>query len=284
MKSLRGALALLLALCLLGGAAGAEEKRLHIYTSHKPDVYQPLIDEFEARTGVLGHGGNRRHERAAFAHRVGGRTERRRPDVWRRRGESGRVQSLFRIPAGRFRRSFGRGVPSGRRVAAVFVAAHRDHLPETAHGRSRAERLGGAFNGRMARADRLRRPDGVRLQLYGAGDDARRAARRRCGDSFGVLAQSGRAAAGRLGRGGRRGGARGFSGRRHAGGNGAARHCRRNGRRNHPPRGGHQRRAGRHRADEGREAPGERRGVHPLRAERGRAKTFWAASSSAARC
>lgn len=52
MKSLRGALALLLALCLLGGAAGAEEKRLHIYTSHKPDVYQPLIDEFEARTGV----------------------------------------------------------------------------------------------------------------------------------------------------------------------------------------------------------------------------------------
>ena len=52
MKSLRGALALLLALCLLGGTAGAEEKRLHIYTSHKPDVYQPLIDEFEARTGV----------------------------------------------------------------------------------------------------------------------------------------------------------------------------------------------------------------------------------------
>ena len=46
MKSLRGALALLLALCLLGGTAGAEEKRLHIYTSHKPDVYQPLIDEF----------------------------------------------------------------------------------------------------------------------------------------------------------------------------------------------------------------------------------------------
>lgn len=52
MKGIRRALALLLALCLLGGAAGAEEKRLHIYTSHKPDVYQPLIDEFEARTGV----------------------------------------------------------------------------------------------------------------------------------------------------------------------------------------------------------------------------------------
>ena len=52
MKRVRVVLALWLALCLLGGAAGAEEMRLHIYTSHKPDVYQPLVDEFEARTGI----------------------------------------------------------------------------------------------------------------------------------------------------------------------------------------------------------------------------------------
>lgn len=53
---------LLAALLLLGGcgaeraagapAAPAEEKRLVIYTSHKPDVYGPLIREFEARTGI----------------------------------------------------------------------------------------------------------------------------------------------------------------------------------------------------------------------------------------
>lgn len=52
MRRFQGMLALLLALCLICGAAGEEEKRLHIYTSHKPDVYQPLIDEFEARTGI----------------------------------------------------------------------------------------------------------------------------------------------------------------------------------------------------------------------------------------
>lgn len=33
-------------------AAPAEEKRLVIYTSHKADVYGPLIREFEARTGI----------------------------------------------------------------------------------------------------------------------------------------------------------------------------------------------------------------------------------------
>ena len=30
-----------------------EDKKLVIYTSHKEDVYEPIIKEFEERTGIL---------------------------------------------------------------------------------------------------------------------------------------------------------------------------------------------------------------------------------------
>ena len=51
------ALALLLCGCAakdssFSSFAPAEEKRLVIYTSHKEDVYAPIIHEFEARTGI----------------------------------------------------------------------------------------------------------------------------------------------------------------------------------------------------------------------------------------
>lgn len=62
MKISRVLLPLLLLLLLLSGCAGgqrsapdyapAEENRLVIYTSHKEDVYRPIIREFEERTGI----------------------------------------------------------------------------------------------------------------------------------------------------------------------------------------------------------------------------------------
>ena len=57
----RRVLALLLVLCLTGCAAPAEPPngyapdeahRLTIYTSHKEEVYRPIVREFEARTGI----------------------------------------------------------------------------------------------------------------------------------------------------------------------------------------------------------------------------------------
>ena len=54
-------LTLLLAALLLTGCAGAamptglapeESRRLMIYTSHKEEVYRPIIREFEERTGI----------------------------------------------------------------------------------------------------------------------------------------------------------------------------------------------------------------------------------------
>ena len=45
-----------LALCAAAGAAQTpapdEAQRLTVYTSHKEEVYRPVIEEFERRTGV----------------------------------------------------------------------------------------------------------------------------------------------------------------------------------------------------------------------------------------
>ena len=52
------ALALLLSGCAgdaaqdQGGFAPPEDKRLVIYTSHRAEVYEPIVKEFEQRTGV----------------------------------------------------------------------------------------------------------------------------------------------------------------------------------------------------------------------------------------
>ena len=69
----------------------AAEDCLVVYTSHKEEVWWPIVKEFEERTGiwvdvVTG---------AAAAHRPGGRCPRSRCDVWRRCGESGGVQPVF---------------------------------------------------------------------------------------------------------------------------------------------------------------------------------------------
>lgn len=39
--------------------------RLVVYTAHKEEVYQPIVEEFERRTGVWVPGGFRRNDRAA---------------------------------------------------------------------------------------------------------------------------------------------------------------------------------------------------------------------------
>ena len=60
MKKRRMIAALVLLLTLTGCAqtavqpdfAPAEEKRLVLYTSHKKEVWSPLVREFEARTGI----------------------------------------------------------------------------------------------------------------------------------------------------------------------------------------------------------------------------------------
>lgn len=48
------------ALCFLSVSALAdapdETERLVVYTSHKEEVYQPIVEEFERRTGRLGAG------------------------------------------------------------------------------------------------------------------------------------------------------------------------------------------------------------------------------------
>ena len=53
------AAALLLSGCSAGGSqsgpppfAPAEEDRLVVYTSHKEEVWQPIVREFESRTGI----------------------------------------------------------------------------------------------------------------------------------------------------------------------------------------------------------------------------------------
>ncbi len=58
----KAALALLLAVCLVLGACGgtgegstyapAQEDRLVVYTSHKEEVWRPIVREFEERTGI----------------------------------------------------------------------------------------------------------------------------------------------------------------------------------------------------------------------------------------
>ena len=62
MRGRLAALALILGLLLTGCAAGErasasefapeEGERLVVYTSHKEEVYWPIIQEFEARTGI----------------------------------------------------------------------------------------------------------------------------------------------------------------------------------------------------------------------------------------
>ena len=62
MRGRLAALALTLGLLLTGCAAGErasasefapeEGERLVVYTSHKEEVYWPIIQEFEARTGI----------------------------------------------------------------------------------------------------------------------------------------------------------------------------------------------------------------------------------------
>lgn len=78
------------ALCFLSVSALAdapdETERLVVYTSHKEEVYQPIVEEFERRTGVwvqvVSGGTTELLERIA----AGSGNARGRRDVWRRRG------------------------------------------------------------------------------------------------------------------------------------------------------------------------------------------------------
>ena len=164
-------LALLLAL-LCGCAASEplpdyapeESQRLILYTSHKKEVWQPIVKEFEARTGVwvtVVEGGSNE-----LLEQLAAKTDAPQADVM----FGGGVESL----------------ESYQDLFAPYTCADADAiLPQyRAKDDIQACRRGGDHRlGRSAPAgacgkDRLCRPVGLRLELYGARHDALRASGR----------------------------------------------------------------------------------------------------------
>lgn len=179
-------LALLLAL-LCGCAASEplpdyapeESQRLILYTSHKKEVWQPIVKEFEARTGVwvtvVEGGSNELLEQLAAktdAPQAG-------RDVRRRRGKPGIVSGPVCALHLRGCRRDPAAVPrEGRYLDAVFVAAARLCLQSQACRRGGDHRLGRSAPAGACGKNRLCRPVGLRFELYGARHDALRASGR----------------------------------------------------------------------------------------------------------
>ena len=175
-------LALLLAL-LCGCAASEplpdyapeESQRLILYTSHKKEVWQPIVKEFEARTGVwvtVVEGGSNE-----LLEQLAAKTDAPQADVM----FGGGVESLESYQALHLRgcRRDPAAVPrEGRYLDAVFVAAARLCLQSQACRRGGNHRLGRSAPAGACGKDRLCRPVGLRLELYGARHDALRASGR----------------------------------------------------------------------------------------------------------
>lgn len=176
-------LALLLAL-LCGCAASEplpdyapeESQRLILYTSHKKEVWQPIVKEFEARTGVwvtVVEGGSNE-----LLEQLAAKTDAPQADVMFGGGVESleSYQDLFApytcadadaiLPQRPARRTI-----SGR----CFAAAARLCLQSQACRRGGDHRLGRSAPAGACGKDRLCRPVGLRLELYGACHDALRA-------------------------------------------------------------------------------------------------------------
>ena len=146
--------------------APAEGDRLVIFTSHKETIYEPILKEFEQRTGIwveLETGGT-----VTLLERIAA-GKRRRPDVRRRRGQSERVQRVLRALCERIRRRRCAGIRSRRRyMDALFRSAGRADLQHQARAAESARALGRPARRGLARAHRLCRPDRFRLELHRA--------------------------------------------------------------------------------------------------------------------
>lgn len=179
-------LALLLAL-LCGCAASEplpdyapeESQRLILYTSHKKEVWQPIVKEFEARTGVwvtVVEGGSNE-----LLEQLRQRPTRRRPDVMFGGGVESleSYQDLFApytcadadaiLPQYRAKDDIWTPFSS---LPLVFV-----YNPKLGR-RGGDHRLGRSAPAGACGKDRLCRPVGLRLELYGARHDALRASGR----------------------------------------------------------------------------------------------------------
>lgn len=175
----RRCLILALTALLLTGCAGspdqsaaalapAESDRIVIYTSHKEEVYGPIVKEFEARTGIWAEVVTRRHQRAACPHRGrGGRASVRR-DLRRRRGEPDGLRAL--LSALRLRR--GGPDPPGLRPAddlwtpfssLPVVLIYNTKLVSPGELTGWESLLSGRWSGSIALAD----PTVSGLQLHG---------------------------------------------------------------------------------------------------------------------
>ena len=174
MKHIR-ILILCIAFALLTGCAPAaqdtaayapdESERLVLYTSHKKEVWWPIVKEFESRTGI-------------WVEVVQGGTNELLEQLQKEQ-DAPRADVMFGLRLPRRGADFAAVPCAGQQLDAVFLTSGRAGLQSEAAVLRTAQLLGRSSRPCAARADRLCRSIRLRLELYRARDDALRAGRRR---------------------------------------------------------------------------------------------------------